>query len=198
MTTRRRGRSLSVRMALASTLAAAISFASPAAEVRPMIKGGIDTGGNVLHTHVFSDGETESIKANQGFYFGGGIVTSFYRDLQLEVSLTFKYTSAYGTSGEVDWTRYPLDALVFYRWSRMRYGGGLTYHFSPRLKGGGEAADVNVKFDNALGFVLQADYSITDQFTAGVRYTAIEYETSASPAATTRSSGIGVTLGVTF
>jgi len=185
--------------ALAFVLAVAIPFASGAAEIRPMIKVGVDTGGDVLITQVFPDGEVETIKGNQGFYAGGGVsVINFYKDLELEVSLTFKYTTAYGSNGQVDWTRYPLDVLVFHRWARWRAGGGLTYHFGPRLKGEGDAAGVNIRFDNALGFVLQADYRITDYFTAGVRYTAIEYETSASPATTTKSSGIGITLGMTF
>lgn len=185
--------------ALAWMLAVATPVASSAAEIRPMIKVGVDTGGDVLLTQMFPGGEIETIKGNQGFYAGGGVsVTRFYRDLELEVSLTFKYTSAYGSNGEVDWTRYPLDALVFYRWSKVRAGGGLAYHVSPKLKGSGSAAGVNVKFDNALGFSLQADYRITEQFTAGVRYTAIDYETSASLAATTKSSGIGITLGMSF
>lgn len=197
MATGRPGRFM--RVITAFVLAAAIPFASHAADVRPMIKVGIDTGGDALLTQVFPTGEIETIKANEGFYLGGGVsVTNFYRDLELEVSLTFKYTTAYGTSGQVDWTRYPLDTLVFYRWSRMRAGGGLTYHFGPKLKGEGDVAGVDVKFDNALGFVLQADYRITDYLTVGVRYTAIEYETKASPAVTTKSSGIGITLGMSF
>jgi hypothetical protein len=185
--------------ALALVLAASTPVAANAAEIRPMVKVGIDTGGDALLTHVFPDGEAETIKGNQGFYAGAGVsVTNFYRDLELEISLSFKYTTAYGNNGEIDWTRYPLDALVFYRWTKWRAGGGLTYHVGPKLKGDGDAAGVSIKFENALGFVLQADYRITDQFTAGVRYTAIDYETSASPAVTTKSSGIGITLGMTF
>jgi hypothetical protein len=180
-------------------LAVVTPFASGAAEIRPMIKVGIDTGGDTLITQAFPGGEVKTIDANQGFYVGAGVsITNFYRNLELEVSLNFKYTTAYGDGGQVDWTRYPLDVLVFYRWARWRAGGGLTYHIGPSLKGEGNAADVNVKFDNALGFALQADYRITDYFTAGIRYTAIEYETSASPATATKSSGIGITLGMTF
>jgi hypothetical protein len=184
---------------LVLTLAAVAPFGSHAADVRPMLKLGVDTGGDVLLNHVFPDGEVETIKGNQGFYAGGGIsVINFYRDLELELSATFKYTTAYGNNGEVDWTRYPLDALVFYRWSRLRAGGGVTYHIGPKLKGDGDAAGLKVRFENAFGFALQADYRITDYFTAGVRYTAIEYETKASPAVTTKSSGVGITFGMTF
>lgn len=185
----------------ALALAGAAPFASPAADLRPMIKMGIDTGGDEILAHVFPGGEVETLNGNQGFYAGGGVsITNFYRgaDLELEVSLSFKYTTAYGENGEVDWTRYPLDALLFYRWPKVRAGGGLTYHFGPKLRGDGDASSVNVKFENALGFVLQADYRVTEKLTAGVRYTAIEYETKASPATTTKSSGIGITFGYTF
>jgi hypothetical protein len=187
--------------ALAAVLAFAAPVAAGAADFRPMIKLGVDTGGDEILAYVFPNGEVETLNANQGFYLGGGVsVTNFYRgaDLELEVSLSFKYVTAYGENGEVDWTRYPLDVLFFYRWSRLRAGGGLTYHIGPELKGGGDAAGFKVRFENALGFVLQADYRVTEKFTAGVRYTAIDYETKASPATTTKSSGIGVTFGYTF
>jgi outer membrane protein with beta-barrel domain len=195
----RTDRFLESSRALALVLAVTTSIASRAAEIHPMIKVGIDTGGDTLITLLFSDGSTETIKANQGFYVGGGVsIVNASRDLELEVSLSFKYTSAYGTKGEIDWTRYPLDALVFYRWTRMRLGGGLTYHLNPRLKGSGDVGGLNVMFDNAPGLALQADYRITDQFTAGVRYTAVEYETSSNPATATKSSGLGITLGMSF
>src|SRR5262245_49993163 len=197
--TSRTSKLFSASRILALVLAATFPLGLFAAEIRPMIKVGIDTGGDVLVTHVFPDGEVETIDANQGFYVGGGVsILNAAKTLELEVSLTYKYNTAYGNYGQIDWTRWPLDALVFYRWSRVRVGGGLTYHLGPELKGGGDAAGFKVKFDNALGFVLQADYRITDYLTAGVRYTAIEYETSASPTTTTKSSGIGLTVGFTF
>ena len=187
--------------ALALVLAVAAPAAASAADIRPMIKLGLDTGGDTIITHVFPNGEVETIDGNQGFYAGGGVsITNFYRglDLELEASLTFKYANAHGDNGKVSWTRYPLDVLAFYRWSRFRAGGGITYHFGPKLKGDGDASGLNVKFENAFGFVLQADYRVTENFTAGLRYTAIEYETKATPAVTTKSSGIGLTFGFAF
>jgi hypothetical protein len=179
-------------------LAAAIAFEAPAADVRPMIKVGIDTGGDTLVTATFADGSTETINANQGFYVGGGVsIVNAAKNLELEISLSFKYTTAYGPSSELDWTRYPLDALVFYRWSWLRLGGGLTYHLNPQLKGNGEVSGLTTGFDNALGFVLQADYRITETFTAGVRFTSVDYKASAGPLKAT-GSGVGITLGMSF
>ena len=179
-------------------LAAAVPLASRAAEVRPMFKVGYDTGGDTLVAAVFTDGSTETIKANEGFHIGGGVsIVPASSNLEIEVSLSYKFQFITAANGDIDWTRMPLDALVFYRFPKVRLGGGLTYHLNPKLKGSGVVGGLNIKFDDALGYVLQADYRITQTIAAGVRFTSVEYEASGA-AATAKSNGLGVTFGMSF
>ena len=92
------------------------------------------------------------------------------------------------------WTRFPLDALVFYRWPSFRLGGGLSYAIHPRLKGSGAASDIDATLDNALGAVVQGDY-LVEGFALGLRATLLDYKFGGN---TIRSSGVGVSFGFTF
>jgi len=84
--------------------------------------------------------------------------------------------------------------LVFYRLPQFRVGGGLTYHLSPKLSGSGPAGNINTKFDDSAGFVLQADY-LLQKITVGLRYTSLEYKLGGG---SVKSDGVGVTFGISF
>src|SRR6266446_5632318 len=155
--------------ALAFTLAAAAPTASHALDVNLMLKAGFDFGGDTLTTANVS-GSTKTINANDGLFFGGGAsIVPDMKELEIEVSLSYKFSGITAQNGNVDWSVLPLDALVFYRLPKFRFGGGLTYHLSPQLKGSGVASDLNAKYKDAAGLVLQADYRFTEKFAAGLR-----------------------------
>jgi len=180
---------------VAWTLAGAVQ----AAEVRPLLKLGYDSGGDTIVTAFFVGGSTESIKANEGFYVGGGVsILNEARDIEMELSFNYKLGFIAADNGDIDWTRLPLDALVFYRFPSVRLGGGLTLHLNPKLRGDGTASGLNVPFDDALGLVLQADYRFTDKMTLGMRYTSVKYEAKAPFTGSFTGDGIGITFGLAF
>ena len=173
--------------------------AAQAADVRPFVKAGADFGGDTLVTVVFVDGERESIKANEGFYAGGGVsIRNEAKTLEGEVSIAYKFNAITASNGDVDWTMMPLEALLFYRLPQWRLGGGLTYHMNPKLKGSGVVGGLDVKFDDALGMVLQADYLIGQSMAVGVRYTNVKYEVQGGTGASAKSGGIGGTFSYRF
>jgi hypothetical protein len=98
----------------------------------------------------------------------------------------------------VTWTRFPLEALAFYRFEKVRLGGGLAYHINPRLKGSGVVGGLDVKFKDALGVVLQADWRITQAIAAGLRYTFLEYDAKGPFTGNAKSDGLGLTFSWNF
>jgi hypothetical protein len=170
-----------------------------AADIRPIFRAGADVGGDVLVTATFTDGSTQKIRANQGVSIGGG--ASFVneaKDLEVEVALSYKFALINANNGDINWTRIPLDALVFYRWQKFRLGGGLTYHINPKLDGSGVVGGLNVKFDNALGGILQADWRITEKINLGLRYTSVKYEAQAPAAGSAKTDGFGAAFSYRF
>ena len=184
---------------LAGLVALSTTLGVGAADFRPILKGGFDLGGDTMVSVVFTNGETSTIKANEGFYLGGGLaVIDDARNLEYHLTLAYKIAVMSAENGDLEFTRVPLEALVFYRFPKVRVGGGLTYHLNPELEGSGVASAVDVKFKNALGFVLQADYLIWRGLAAGVRYTFLEYEAKGDATGTAKSNGLGLTVSYTF
>ena len=177
----------------------AIAFAAEGADFRPLIKAGIDVGGDALVTAVFTDGETETIRANEGFYIGGGaVLIDAARNFEVHLSLAYKVAVVNASNGDIEWTRFPLEALAFYRFPRVRVGGGLAYHISPRLEVSGVPGGQDVKFKNALGAVLQADWRITEKIAAGLRYTILEYDAKGAFTGSAKSNGFGLSFSMSF
>lgn len=170
-----------------------------AAEIRPLLKAGFDLGGDTLVTAVFTNGETETVKANEGFYIGGGAaIIDAARNMEYHLALAYKIAVVEASNGDIEWTRFPLEALAFYRFPRVRVGGGLAYHMSPRLEGSGVVGGLDVKFKNALGAVLQADWRITERIAAGARYTILEYDAKGAFTGSAKSNGFGLTFSMSF
>ena len=180
-------------------LAATAALGASAADVRPLLKAGFDFGGDTMVTVVFTDGETQNIKANEGLYLGGGMaIINDAKDWEYHLTLAYKFALIDAKNGDVEWTRLPLEALVFYRFPHVRLGGGLTYHLSPHLEGSGVVGGLDIKFKNALGVVLQADWRVTSTIAVGGRYTMLEYDAKGAFTGTVKANGIGVTFSMNF
>ena len=180
----------------AAPLAAGVAHA---ADIRPLLKAGFDVGGDTMVTAVFSNGDTETIKANEGFYFGGGAaIIDAARNMEYHVSLAYKVAAVDASNGDLESTRLPLEALAFYRFPRVRVGGGLAYHMNPKLEGSGMVGGLDVKFKNALGAILQADWRITEKIAAGARYTILEYDAKEAFSGSAKSNGFGLTFSMNF
>ena len=180
-------------------LAACAALGAHAADFRPLLKAGFDLGGETMVTAVFVDGDTEKMRANEGFYLGGGLaIIDAERRMEYHVTLAYKFALIDADNGDIEWTRFPLEALAFYRFARVRVGGGLTYHINPRLEGSGVVGGLDVKFKNALGAVLQADWLITDKIALGGRVTILEYDAKGDFSGSAKSNGVGVTFSINF
>jgi hypothetical protein len=170
-----------------------------AADFRPLLKAGLDLGGDTMLTVAFTDGDTQDIKANDGFYFGGGLaIVDAERRLEYHLTAAFKYGLIAAENGDVEWTRFPIEALGFYRFPRVRVGGGLTYHVSPRIETSGAVGNPDVKFKNALGAVLQADWLVTEKIAVGGRYTILEYDAKDAFSGSAKSNGFGISFSMSF
>jgi hypothetical protein len=186
-------------LGILAVVAAAGPLSAQAAEIRPLIKAGFDAGGDTLVTVRFTNGDTQNVRGNEGFYFGGGAaIIDDARNMEYHVTLAYKFALIDADNGDIEWTRVPLEALAFYRFPRVRVGGGLTYHINPSLEGSGVAGGLDIQFKNALGVVLQADWLITKTIALGGRYTMLEYDAKGAFSGSGKSNGFGVTFSMNF
>jgi hypothetical protein len=174
---------------------AATAVVSQAAELRPVFVAGYDTGGDKIVNVKFTNGDSDSIRANEGLYAGGGIsVLNDDENIEFLGTVSYKYSSVHADNGDITWTSIPIDALLFYRMRSFRIGAGPTFVMSPRLKGSGIAGGLNTTVDNAVGLVVQADY-LLGKVAIGLRATFVDYKAGG---ATAKGNGVGLSFGITF
>jgi hypothetical protein len=187
------------RLKVLTFLAAMSALGAQAAEIRPLIKAGFDVGGDTMVSVVFTNGDTEKVRANEGFYLGAGAtILDEARNMEYHVTLAYKFALVDADNGDIEWSRIPLEALVFYRFPRARVGGGLTYHINPKLEGSGVVGGLDIEFKNALGLVLQADWLITRKIALGGRFTFLEYDAEGAFTGSAKSNGVGLTFSINF
>lgn len=159
---------------------------------------GLTFGGDTFTKVKFDNGDNDNIKAGELALFSGGFVYE-QNDFQLQATLGYYSDRASGDNGDVRFTRLPLEVLGFWRQEKFRLGGGITHHINPEFE-----IDIDdnidngtVEFDNATGFIVQADYLFEDGLALGLRFTAVEYEEDQLPDKIDGDS-IGIMLSYIF
>jgi hypothetical protein len=182
-------------------------------DVMPTFKAGLDVGGDTLISVPVSGsslGDTKKIRAGEGLFLGAGAsILSDAKDLELELTLSYKFAGISAQNGDINWSVLPLDALVFYRIPNWRFGGGLTFHINPTLKGSGIAGGLHADYKDAPGIVLQGDYMFGEKIKLGVRFVGVKYKASSissssslqvsePPPADAKTNALGVVFTVSF
>lgn len=179
----------------------AASTSVSAAEIGGVLYMNLDHGGETLVST--SEG---NIKSGGLVHLAGGLAIHGYGNGSFETQLTagMKADSVSASNGTVSFYRWPIELMQFYKHGMFRVGAGLTYHVNPELD-----CDVDyecnwtVEFDNALGYVGQADFVLpmsspwVRELTLGARFTFIEYEEKTFGEKIDGDS-IGVSLGIAF
>ena len=162
--------------AVASLLASGAMFSSTSAmALTPFGEMGIYVGGDNLVTAEYTNGDTSSIDAGGELDLSAGIIFPISGALEGQFSVGYRFDTIHASNADINWRRYPVEMKAFYKTEKFRFGGGVTEHFNPELSGTGVAAG-SVHFDNALGMVIEVDYSVTDKAYLGLKYTNIDYE----------------------
>lgn len=169
-------RSLAVRYSLAAVLlAGSVAHAEGIAYKSGATFGfGYTFGGSNITTLHYVDGQTQNIKGGGTYLFKlGGEVR--LRDYPIDIQATVGYhvDNDHASNAEVRYTRWPLEAMVYYRLptSGFRVGAGLRYvtntNFSYVFEGT-KYADFN--FDKNFGYVVEGEYFFFKTASFSIRY----------------------------
>ncbi len=186
-------KALCSRSACALALFSSVSFAQAASFV---LEAGLHDGGDDLLTATFTNGDSETLEAGGLYSFSLGGAFDISTNVESRITIGIKEDSITASNGDVKFTRYPIDALFLYKLDNWRLGGGITYHLSPEVSGSGVVTVLDGDFDDALGFLLEADYMF-DSFYTGMRFTFIDYELS-STGAEADGNSVGIVIGAQF
>ncbi len=176
---------------------------APRAEaVDVVLQAGAHFGGDELANATFSNGDSQRIKAGEWLSLSAGVVFPVSDVFEIQGTIGWKFDSISADNGDIEWSRFPADLLVFAKaGDHVRVGAGVTYHMAPYATGSGAASNVDIDFENAVGWVAEVDYMFgAGSFQGvylGVNYTAVEYKVENTNVKADGSS-VGVILGYRF
>lgn len=150
---------------------------------------GLQSGGEELTgtVDVASGQQVDTLRAG-GYYMTQLGVNLALGDSAFSVQPSLGYLLADGDSNVDErkdlFRRKTAEALVFWNYSRYRFGLGPTLHMDPQLhinfdqKNGQDSnsEDVTFKAKNAIGLVLEADARYDQNIYVGFRFTYITYD----------------------
>ena len=159
-------------------------------------------GAETLLEIEYDDGSVQEIKAGNGVILSLAAGALFFdhqpHQLETVLSLGLKYSTMQEASNAgLDFVRFPIDLLAFYRNEELHFraGGGLAWYPSSSLSGSGELP-IDQSFDAALGGIVQLDF-VYEGWSAGLRYTALRLTPSGTDVSVSANS-LGVSLSYFF
>ena len=165
---------------LAMAVLGTVTMASPAGaqmKLRGMARLGAEFGGEKVMEFQYSDGSTPDLTAGGGLVLSAGAALQIFNSVDAQLNAGWKYRTIPEVSNqEASWSRFPVEAMLFYRTPvGLRVGGGATMHLANAIKASGDAANGRVEFKNNPGFLAQVEY-VMRNFSLDLRYTVMKYE----------------------
>jgi len=167
--------------------------------IRPVIQLSFEGGGDELVTidHEYEDDYT--IDAGDGLSLEMGMsIDNPVANFETQLLIGYKFDSDSASNGDITWSMIPITALGFIKIPYWRFGGGFTYHISPKLRSTFDNDRFTDEFDDALGGVVQIQYEPTDFFAIGLKATFIEYQLKQDPSQTANGNSLGLILTIKF
>lgn len=178
-------------LAFASTLAAAQS-----APLRSnlFVNIGYGSGGDTLVHVPMTDGSAQDIQAGKGVTLKGGVEFWVGQNTTLQVSAAYHVDTINATNGDVSFSRWPIEGLLFWNLSdQVRVGGGLRQTTGAKLSGSGAAAGLGTyHFDASTGIVLEGEYLFTPQAGVTLRYVKESFTVNGGPSISGDHVGVGL------
>jgi len=171
-------------LGMATVVAAAADEPEKRSRMNWFVGFGLTHGGDELaDVEVYYDDDShhdEDLRAGELITIAAGIVVYFpMPSWSLQTSIGYHTDDVGDYNDDIKFDRYPLELIPFYNFGSHRLGAGLSYHLSPELDLK-EIGGPKVEFDDALGWLVEYDYSFSgwenDGFVLGVRYLWIDYE----------------------
>ena len=167
------------RIALAVMLAVACT-AALADDGRPLhlvLGTGLTFGGEKLTTVTYTNGDEQDIRSGGLFAYYAGL------DLRAAPHVSFQATVGYHTdntsyakNGGARFSRIPVEVLGYFHVNdTIRIGGGARLVNSPHLKGKGVLSDIDTRYDNTVGVIVEGEYRFTSYFGLKLRAVSESY-----------------------
>jgi hypothetical protein len=132
---------------------------------------GFEFGGDDFLEVLFTNGETQKLRAGQGgtLAIGGILRPSATSPLSVRGTVGFKFVTTAADNANIRFTRIPVELVGSYHLPNgVRLGAGVVHHANNRFNGDGFVADAS--FKPATGVTAEVGYKAV-----ALTYTALSY-----------------------
>lgn len=134
----------------------------PARPVAIVLALGIDGGSTKFFEVTYTDGSSESLRANQGLWASAGLAFLPVRagtvTFDTAATLGVKIWSVGASNGAIKYLAVPLEVVERLWIGQFRLGAGASVALAPGISSSGLAAGNDVDFKNSLGLMAQAEW----------------------------------------
>ena len=167
-------RALALSLLLAASVAASAQPTRPASgpAVDLLVDLAVEYGGDDVVTLVFTDGDTQTLRAGQGITAAGGVRVAPVPTVPLALHATVGYKAVFNASSNSDLrlTRIPIEVgAAYYVTPDVWLGAGYVMHTATRLHADGLGPDVD--FDTAHGATVEAGWRWIGASVTAIGYT---------------------------
>lgn len=157
-----------------------------------LVEAGVEYGGDKLLEVLFTNGNTQTMRAGQGGYIalGGELAFEKVKNLMFRATIGLKYNTTAADNANIRLVRFPINVLAYWKIKQdFRFGTGITTHQGIRLKGDDFFPDTNLKSN--LGVRFEFGYKWI-----AITYTTIRYRDKSEQSFS--ASSIGAALSFTI
>jgi hypothetical protein len=155
-----------------------------------LLEVGLEYGGDRLLEVLFTNGNTQTMRAGQGGFIalGGQLEFGKAKNLMFRTTIGIKYNTTAADNANIRFTRIPINVLAYWKINQdFRLGAGISTHQSVRLNGDGFFPNVNLKSN--LGTRFEFGYRWV-----ALTYTAIRYRDNFGESLSGGSIGLAFSL----
>lgn len=155
---------------------------------------GYGAGGDTLASVTLVNGDTQSIKAGKGVTLKGGVEFWVGQNATFQLSAAYQVDDTTATNGNITFSRWPLEGLMFWNLSeQVRLGGGLRKATSAKLRGSGVASNFGTyQLDSSTGIVLEGEYLFSPHAGLTLRYVKESFTVNGGPSISGDHVGLGL------
>jgi hypothetical protein len=159
--------------------------AAPSASAFPSVRWDLgiyfDGGGEKIATASYTNGDSQSIRMNEGatFSLGAAFPNDAAGQFETVVNAGYKIGGAVGENGGKNLSSMPLSLTQFFRPNDMRLGVGASYFVDPKYKVDIKGSNQNftVNFDSPVGFHAQIGWAPkSEKYAIDLRYTSVKFQ----------------------
>ncbi|MGK5025574.1 hypothetical protein [Janthinobacterium sp. RB2R34] len=163
-------------VALAGLLAGGAAIAADG--FSPVVSAAVSYSGDDWQVASTPAGRPITFRGGGRFKVGGGVDwQSSQYPVQATALVNYQYDPRAGANGSAKFSRIPLEGMVYYTGlETVRFGVGLSYVVSPKVKTDVDGDQQSIRYKNAVGSAFEIGYALTPRLWSTLRLSSEKYK----------------------